>query len=845
MQLWRAELNREWEKMVSVIIPVYNGFKGLDSVIIKSKISKEILLIDDGSEDDSARKCAALAKKYPEIKFISKKHTGVSDTRNVGIRSAKGKYILFLDSDDTLKPGSIDILVQFFEMCYEAVDLVTYPIETLYKGYFLPPHFRYKTMTYSGIYDLNILPYIGQTTMNIIVKNLGKDNILFDTEMNFSEDQMYCCDVLQRKMKIGFCKEAAYIYHRSDDSSSGQLNGACYIFEQSMHMFETLFARYDKQVPKAIQGLYITDLSWKLRCNVLYPYHYEKKAFENAIERIHKLLNKVDSEIIWNHPEIDRYHKFYWLSQKSNSGVSLFCEHDRYGLRHGKNILIEEREALIVISRIRREEDNLIFRGFLKSGIFSFSKQPELYAIAQSLRIKLSLFSSAHSYYLCHTKTNNFFSFCLELPIQNFEELRFEMKLEGKSYPCKCDFLPKAPFSMYYQRRSVIIKGIRLGYDKEKKIFFKDTRAEKEILADNSNDPCLTIAISRLRRKAVKLRNNHNIQLYLDCRGVEKDNGYYQFLKDFNKKDGIERYYIVDSSNHRYYKLFNHAQRKAVILFGSYKHRLYTLAASRLITAYIEDNNLLPFKTDEIPMVSDFFDFTVEYLQHGILHASMPWKYTPEVIMADKVCISTIYERDLFTKKNHFREQDLISRLMPRLEQLDQTVKPSRKILFAPSWRSYLVGDNINGKWQPRKETFLRSDYFINIVKFLNASELHEWLVSNNYLLKFKLHPIFEAYKELFPSFHERIEIIQSTEKIEQYEIFITDFSSYMFDFIYLDRLVFSFIPDEIQFRCGMNNYREIEPESEMTMIKVENAQDFCEAVNDDMGKTKHFDFYI
>lgn len=837
-------MNTDQEIMVSIVIPVYNNFSSLKSSVLKAKVNKEILLIDDGSEDNSPVLCSELASKYPEIRYIRKKHTGVSDTRNTGIRAAKGKYILYLDADDELSSGSIENLVIFFDMCYDAVDLVTYPIETLYNGYFLPPHFRYETMRYSGIYDLEMFPYIGQTTMNIMVKNLGENNILFDTSMDFSEDQMYCCEILQKKLKMGFCKEASYIYHRSEETSSGKLSGSCYIFEQSMNMFEKLFCRYKDNVPLAFQGLYINDLAWKLCSNILYPYHYNDEDFKKAEERICSLLQRVDNDVIWNHPNIDYYHKCYWLSQKKNSGITAFFNSEKFGIRSDVSVLIEEENATVVISRIRNEDGTYIFRGYLRSGVFSFSEKPELFAITSSGSLKIELYDSAYCYHLCHTKTNCFYAFCLEIPVKDFVELKFSMRLEDVLYPCTLDFLPKSQFSKYYNRKSIIINGCALGLDIEKNCFFNDKRDHKIISEENCSDPCIPLGISALRRKARKLRKKNIIHLYLDCRGVEKDNGYYRFLNDFYKNDGIKRYYVGDPSNKNYEKYFDHSQKNAVIMFGSSKHKLYTLAASRIITAFIEDNNLLPFTPIEIPMISDLFDFTVEYIQHGLLHACMPWKYSPEVVMADKVCISTFYEYELFTKKYHFRKNDIIKKMMPRLELLDRKIKPQKKILFAPSWREYLIGKNINGKWQPFNKLFLSSDYYSKIVGFLESKELFEWLDKNDYILEFKLHPIFEVYKNLFPVFNERVRLVHLTDKIEQYEYFITDFSSFAFDFIYLGRPVFSYIPDEIQYRCGMNAYRETESESAKYMITIKNVHDLCNMLDNSPMRKDNMDFF-
>ncbi len=819
--------------MISIVIPVYNGFRTLDPAVLHAAVEKEIILVNDGSTDHSAAVCQEYAERYAEVIFIDKAHTGVSDTRNAGIRAARGKYIMFLDADDTLRAGSIEALVKFFDACGDAVDLVTYPITTNFHGNILPPHFRYKYLTYSGIYDLRQHPYIGQTTMNIVVRNCFAENVLFDTSMDFSEDQKYCCDILSKKLKMGFCKDAEYIYHRSEDSSSGRRSGACYVFEQAMRMFEDMFAHYPNDVPAAFQGLYINDLAWKLRCNILYPYHYSQAEFARAQERIRALLRQVDDMVIWNHPEIDPYHKCYWLSEKHNTAVTPFFRHDAFGICRGEEILLEEKCAQLMTGRIRMEGETVIFRGFLKSGTFSFTETPKLYAVTGAGRQALTLYPSAHSYYLCRTRTNRFHAFCLELPVKQLRDLRFEMELGGYCYDCTCDFLPKALFSRYYERYDAVAGAQGIHFDPARESFSLTQRSPQEILLDNSDSPLLSFEIAGIRKKAARLRCTRHIHLYYDCRGVEKDNGYYRFLEDLPKQDGVERYYVCGLDKQTIRRLFTPKQRKHVLAFGSRQHKILSIAAEKIITAFIEDNNILPFAPHELPMLSDFFGFTVEYLQHGILHASVPWKYTPEVIIADHVCISTEYERRLFTEKYHFRKEDLLEKPMPRLRQLDRNAATQKKILFAPSWREYLIGANVNGVWQPRREFFLQSDYYRNISSFLNSEPLHCWLTENGYVLEFKLHPIFSVYADLFEAKHSSIRIVRQTEDIASYEMFITDFSSFAFDFLYLGRKVFSYIPDEMQFQCGMNTYREIEPESAAAQIRIADAEAFVRLAQD------------
>lgn len=100
--------------MISVIIPVYNGGafleKCLRSVMEQSYSDLEILVIDDGSTDDSADVCAALAAQDNRIRLIQQKNAGVSAARNQGVAQSKGEYLTFVDADDLLLEGALQTL---------------------------------------------------------------------------------------------------------------------------------------------------------------------------------------------------------------------------------------------------------------------------------------------------------------------------------------------------------------------------------------------------------------------------------------------------------------------------------------------------------------------------------------------------------------------------------------------------------------------------------------------------------------------------------------------------------------------------------------------------------------
>lgn len=101
--------------MISIIVPVYNSEKRLplliDSINNQTYKDFEVLLIDDGSKDNSGKLCDEYAKKYKNFRTFHKSNGGQSSARNIGIQEAKGEYIYFADNDDELISDCLETLI--------------------------------------------------------------------------------------------------------------------------------------------------------------------------------------------------------------------------------------------------------------------------------------------------------------------------------------------------------------------------------------------------------------------------------------------------------------------------------------------------------------------------------------------------------------------------------------------------------------------------------------------------------------------------------------------------------------------------------------------------------------
>lgn len=108
------------EPVVSIIIPVYNAEvfldKSLESIRKQVFQSFEVILVDDGSSDRSKDIMALFSERDPRFKFVSVENGGPSKARNIALRKASGKYIQFMDSDDTLHEEFLSVMVPILEM---------------------------------------------------------------------------------------------------------------------------------------------------------------------------------------------------------------------------------------------------------------------------------------------------------------------------------------------------------------------------------------------------------------------------------------------------------------------------------------------------------------------------------------------------------------------------------------------------------------------------------------------------------------------------------------------------------------------------------------------------------
>ncbi len=814
---------------ISVVVPVYNCEEFIEKCV-ESLMSQtmphnrfQIVFVNDGSPDNSGEICRSFVEKYDNIVYFEQENSGVSAARNKGMELSDGKYIIFLDADDELSRNALNSLYSFFEEHYEETDLVTYKIIPYYGKKRFALHYRYRILRESGIFDLNDEKncHITQTTMNICIKNPKSGRkVSFDTSLAYHEDQKFCYDVIEEKMTIGYCDEAEYMYLRNPSSVTQNKCYAYYIFEDTMAMWEELFGRYEGKVPAYLQSLYVNDLNWKSRSDVLLPYHYGKQEFDKAVGRIVALLKRVDDELIINRPVTDIYHKHFLLKLKGCDKVSLECDDDGIRLVYDNDDVIYETTAVgAVVKRMNISDNKLSFDAFLKSPIFMYCDKPEVTLICNGVEKTVELTRSVYEYYRAKIKTATFWRVKFEVDISGPVEFSLRVKINGKVYD----------LSYYF--------GLCLPFIQNKKLkaFYRNGKCFREDNGVFSVTPVDSFK-SRLYKLRVFLYNffyylrinprilfnrsvgvraaekNERVWLYLDRYGVF-DNAYDQFRHDIGIDDGVKRYYVINKCDEaEINERFTPEEQKSLVWFRSRKHKKLYFAAEKIITSFSNLSNVSPFDSGPMRWYSDLTKFELVYLQHGILHADLKDLYAKELCLVDKVVVSSGFEVKNFVENYGYDESDLIRCGMPRYDSFRTGAEKKNRIVFSPSWRGNLIGPLKNNSREERPQVFVESEFYKAVNEFLNSERLEKLLEKYDLYLDFKNHPIFKCYNHLFEIKNKRVCVDGFDTKQDEYRLMITDYSSIVFDSVYMNCPIIYFVPDYDKFIAGISHgYRKLD----------------------------------
>lgn len=280
-------------KLISIIMPVYNAEKylnrSIESIMNQTYNNMEIILVNDGSTDNSLEICTNYQKKDNRIKLINQENKGVSIARNRGIDEATGDYIMFIDSDDYIEKNMIkDMEAKITE---DDIDLVISGIKMNYirngqvvgeeKYQLKDKMYSIEEMLNDILIDIDLICICGPCCKLYKREILKKNNIKFTNEFTMGEDTWYNLDYIDACTgKIVTVSNIYYNYMRENPDSlfTKYYDNYIKITEKVYNKFLNLLER--KANSKAVDRYkknYIFNLVYANSINFKYETTHKKK----------------------------------------------------------------------------------------------------------------------------------------------------------------------------------------------------------------------------------------------------------------------------------------------------------------------------------------------------------------------------------------------------------------------------------------------------------------------------------------------------------------------------------------------------------------------------------------
>ncbi|MCJ7840674.1 glycosyltransferase [Lederbergia sp. NSJ-179] len=275
-------------KKVSIIVPVYNAEtylpNCLESIVNQSYKNIEVILINDGSTDESLKICNSFADRDDRIKVLSIKNSGVSTARNLGIQNASGDYITFVDSDDWIELNMIEFTIN--KALESNADVIVW---SYFKNYvnqekelsLIPGGNQTFTNEKDILYLKSIYQFYGQQKLSDTVsagttwcklyktEMIKANGLNFKKELTRSQDVIFCLEAFSKAKLIKYYDKSLYHYRINNSSTC---SGTRYIedtdtpFSSLLNEMERFSGKFNdnKEFQEAINARTVQVILWHL-----------------------------------------------------------------------------------------------------------------------------------------------------------------------------------------------------------------------------------------------------------------------------------------------------------------------------------------------------------------------------------------------------------------------------------------------------------------------------------------------------------------------------------------------------------------------------------------------------
>lgn len=799
----------------SVIVPIYNMEEYLSEAIesitnqtIGFEDHIQLILVNDGSEDDSDAICKKYVEKYPKnIVYVAKKNEGVSVARNVGLKHASGKFINCLDADDKWSEDAFECAAAFFDN-NPSVRIVA--ARHRFFGRTTSNHvLSYKFESDRIIHIDSTFDHPQLTFSNAFVSASLFPPDPFNGKLSIAEDFLVFSDILLQAREYGVISKPIYWYRKRDNSSSAMdsSTGSLSWYQDvpihcHKHLFELSRERRGEIIPY-IQYCVMYDLQWRIKNHFNHP--LEPKQFLDYKKIIIDILSDIDDRIILAQRNISRETKLYTLALKHRLSMD----------QAQKRLKIIGNQVFWIPSAKREpvffchsSEENSILINFIHEKSGNLTLEGRLYSLFPIDRVQLVIetdndtIPAPLSFHVNESFDSffdkNFFkplSFTVSIP-QNtvsfkliIDEHCFTPAIRGGKF-CPMSFRAKSYLCLKEKVLTCPRRGVLEISDKNN--FWKlkrETLYQMSLwLNDRKARECLKYRRYALRKRCSETKRR--IWLISDRITMAGDNGeaLFAFLQQ-NPIPHVKPYFVIAKDSDDYTRLKRIGN---VVPYGSDQHKRLSLIADKIISSAGEDNVFNIFGRQG-SVFQDLVRYKFVFLQHGVTKDDISGWLNRFAKNISLFITASPREKDsiINNPKYGYTNSQVVCTGFPRHDKLLKANGPvEKKVIIAPTWRNSLALplDQESGLREPYP-LFEESEYCNFYNRLLNDPRIEASAKQYGYSIDFLVHP---AFRQEIPCFHSTFcRIVPDFEYAEEFAdslIMLTDYSSVAFDFALLKK---------------------------------------------------------
>ena len=787
---------------ISVIIPVYNVYdylrETIESVVNQDIGFKniELILMNDGSPDNSEEICLEYKEKYPDnVIYVKKENSGVSDTRNKGMEYATGEYIHFLDSDDKISKNFYRVGYNFMKkhnvkLCFYRIrqfDAKTslHNLDWKFKGK------KDRVVDYRTE-PMNPNYYV---TATLYESELAK-SVKYDTKLKISEDFKYLCDLIVKSPVVGHISSALFYYRRRKGETSAIQTAKqklTYYVDTPERCFQYLLD-LGKEYPELKAYLQIAvanDIIWRMT-EVDFTSITEEQR-KTYMAKIHSLLDQIDDNYITCLHQVKAPHDWKWarlLEYKYSEplGENLAIKKDYL---YYKNIrLFNKEEIKLNVYKFEVNKNKLIIN-ILFNSFLNFKNDIYLKTNNKYYKFKRNTTKERADSLLLYLGKYTLSEYELDLDYKSIGKTSEIYIKIGNEYVkgdlnfnsfAKLNILPHT----YYKTNKSVLTCRKNTIYKTRRRPFVFTKYMLDLLRKKELVTIAFILLYYLTYPFVK----HNNWLVSDRYDAGSDNGEALFKYINQNKIKKNVYFCISKKSKDLDRIKEYGK---VIYFGTPKYYLKYLNSEAIISSHIDNYIFKPFgrKTDYL---NNLIKSKFVFLQHGIIKDDLSdWLKKSNKNISIFITSNEKEYKSILNYDYLYDESVVKLTGLARYDNLIQDKEPDNIIALMPTWRSSLVAqDNPKTGKREHNDKFIESDYYKFYNTLINDEELLKVLKKYKYKIKFCLHPAFSSQLKDFKT-NDYVSIdtkVDYNKVFKESKLLITDYSSVAFDFAYLKKPV-------------------------------------------------------